>query len=389
MSDQEQDSSLTLRRSDAEEEEEVDPDEVFEPGEGFDPTGRRLAEAVRQQFTKYIAFHRDVYEAEADTLTLWIMHTHGFEAFDATPYVLIQSPTEEAGKSLIFDVATPLARRAEVVVDPTPSSLFRLIESECPTLMIDEVDEIRSSKDLRSVLNAGYRYGGYVRRTETITGIGRVSVRFNVFCPKMFAGIADEQPPLKGATLSRCIQIPMQTRAPDEYVERFNRRRCERESAPLHKELAEWARNNQPALVERAERNITMPGLSDRQEEVWQPLVVIADHLGGNWPARARRASTELKKMEVRNPTTNRALILDLKRVWADFDADQMSSAELANKLGLLDDRLYPTPLTATGLSRKLNQVFRIQAQQVRPSGQQQVRGFKRSQFADVFNRYH
>ena len=30
-----------------------------------------LAESVREQFTRYVAFHSDVYDVSADTLTLW------------------------------------------------------------------------------------------------------------------------------------------------------------------------------------------------------------------------------------------------------------------------------------------------------------------------------
>lgn len=99
-----------------------------------------LAATVREQFTRYVAFHSDVCDEEADTLTLWVMHTHAFDACETTPYMAIMAPTEEAGKSKIIDVAQHLVRHSEVVNDPSPASLYRMIDAKHPTLFIDEVD---------------------------------------------------------------------------------------------------------------------------------------------------------------------------------------------------------------------------------------------------------
>src|SRR5450755_3826100 len=93
-----------------------------------------LAATVRNQFTRYVAFHADVCDEEADTLTLWVMHTHAFDATETTPYIAIMAPTEEAGKSKIIDVAQYLVRNSEVVNDPSPASLYRMIDTKHPTL---------------------------------------------------------------------------------------------------------------------------------------------------------------------------------------------------------------------------------------------------------------
>ena len=47
-------------------------------------TGPLLAHVVREEYTRYVAFHADLYDAEADTLTLWTFHTHAFGAAEAT-----------------------------------------------------------------------------------------------------------------------------------------------------------------------------------------------------------------------------------------------------------------------------------------------------------------
>ena len=154
------------------------------PTRPFDALGCDLAELVREQFTTYVAFHADFYDAEADVPTLWTLHPHVFGAAEATPYLLVTAPTPEAGKSRILDVAQHLVARPEVVVDPSAASLFRIIDHYRPTLLIDQIDQLYKSRPLRAVLNAGHRqHGGHVTRVETVEG-ARVPVRYNVFAPK-------------------------------------------------------------------------------------------------------------------------------------------------------------------------------------------------------------
>ena len=194
------------------------------PTRPFDALGCDLAELVREQFTTYVAFHADFYDAEADVPTLWTLHPHVFGAAEATPYLLVTAPTPEAGKSRILDVAQHLVARPEVVVDPSAASLFRIIDHYRPTLLIDQIDQLYKSRPLRAVLNAGHRqHGGYVTRVETIDGM-RVPVRYNVSAAKLLAGIGGRQLPLTGATLSRCVEIPMRKRKPAEAVAPFSHR---------------------------------------------------------------------------------------------------------------------------------------------------------------------
>jgi hypothetical protein len=201
-----------------------------------------LAAAVRGQYTRYVAFHSDFYDVEVDTLTLWTMHTHAFAAAECTPYLTVMAPTPEAGKSKIIEVARYLVRAGQVVNDPTPASLFRMIEINQPTLFVDEMDMLYESKGLKTVLNAGYRIGGYVTRAEKVRG-QFVTMKFNVFCPKMFSGIAGKRLPITGATLGRCVLIPMRRKMANETVEKFFHRQARREIEPIQRELTEWAQD--------------------------------------------------------------------------------------------------------------------------------------------------
>lgn len=346
---------------------------------------RELAERVRAQYCKYVVFHADYAGAEADTMTLWTLHSHAFAAAECTPYPLIQAPTPEAGKSKIIDVAQHLVASPAVVHDPTPSSLFRMIDTERPTLFVDEVDTLAESKPLRAVLNSGNRLGGYVSRSQKVGGEW-VSVRFATFCPKLFAGIAGRRLPLTGATLSRCVQIPMQRKRADEQAEPFRHRVARAESVPILRALTTWGEQAVPSL-KTAMPNIPA-GLSDRQGECWEPLFAIGELLGGDWAERAERAALALSDHAAAPPDAGTQLLADLKAVWRQVDGKRCHTSVLAARRNALEDRHYQDELSAQDLSvwltrfgiRPLPNAFR--------QGGKQARGYERAAFTDVLARY-
>jgi hypothetical protein len=340
---------------------------------------RSLVERTRAQYERFVAFHADYSEAEALTLTLWTMHTHAFEAAEVTPYIAVMAPTPAAGKSRVIDIAQHLSARAWVVNDPSAASLFRKIEQDSPTLFIDEIDMLAKSQALKAVLNAGYRVDGAVPRS-----VKGVVHDFRVFCPKMFAGIAGAKMPIMGATLSRCIEFPMRRRLAGEPVERFYHRQAPADLHPIREELSAWA---EAAVGELAEAQPDTPSeLSDREAELWEPLLVIADTAG--LAEEAREAAVVLSHSARTAPDPGAQIIADMARVWESIDGNKAHTAHLAELRNGLEDRQYPDPLTPHELSQWLGRFgvhplpnpFRLRGHL--------ARGYERSAFADAFNRY-
>src|SRR5262249_55102644 len=85
--------------------------------------------------------------------------------------------------------------------------MFRLIDAEAPTLLLDEAETIEGRSDrseaLRAVAHEGYKKGGQVPRCD---GEDHQVRFFDVFCPKVFAAIGG----LTGALLDRCIVIHLE-----------------------------------------------------------------------------------------------------------------------------------------------------------------------------------
>jgi hypothetical protein len=311
-------------------------------------TVQALAVATRQAYRHYVQFHSDYEQAESGTLTLWTMHTHCFDITgnapcDITPYILVTAPTSEAGKSRIFDVARLLVRQPLVVVGPTPAALFYNIDLWHPTLMIDEADMLRQSKQLQEVLNAGFQPG---------TPILRRNATYNVFCPKIFTGITHENPPLTDATLTRCIQIPMRRKARDEPLARFHRNQAAREMAPIHGGLAEWALAARDRLEDADPK---MPeGLSDRQEDMWAPLFAIADSIGTAWGEAAREWAVTLTRAIPKNPDPAVQILADVKKILDGWPGNRIPTADLARARNALEGRDYDEDLSPNRLSKRL-----------------------------------
>jgi hypothetical protein len=98
-----------------------------------------------------------------------------------------------SGKSRLLEVVKLLARGPRLFVNVSAAALFRLIEKECPTVLIDEVDGIfkktdEANADLVSLLNVGWERGAFVPRC---VGTNHEVQFFPAFCAKALTGIGE------------------------------------------------------------------------------------------------------------------------------------------------------------------------------------------------------
>jgi hypothetical protein len=368
-----------------------------------------LLDAVELLLNRYVIF-RGIVQRTA--VALWVAHAHALEVADVTPYLHVYSAEKESGKTRLLEVLEWLVPRPWHVIGPSEAVLFRKIDHEMPTLLFDEVDTIfRGPKSrtpeaagLRQVLNAGYRRSAVVPRCSGKDKIELVD--FRVFCAKALTGIGAALP---DTVVSRSIPIELARRTKAETVAKFKQRTIAAETSLVRRGLAVWART---AIGLLREVEPMMPdGLGDRAEEVWEPLVAIADLASGEWPARARQAALALNGAHADSesagvqllgairavfyprpptpdapapPQLDKVLTIDLLRVlvdresdpwpgWWGKDVDQAKGGETPRKPAMeLAQHLKP---------------FGIQPKSVRVGGQP-GRGYERQDFDDAFSRY-
>ena len=252
------------------------------------PTTAQMLEAVEAFIRRFVIFQS---EAQSIAVSLWVLHTHAVDAAEQSPYLAITSPEMQSAKSRLLEVLELIVPRPWRIEKPSEAVVFRKIDSDTPTLLLDETDAIfGKGKDadqhegLRALLNAGNRRGSTVPRC---VGAKMALKNFKVFCPKALAGIGN----LPGTIESRSIPIRMARKHKSESVERFRFKRVSPQGLALHTQLVRWSLG--VSDLEDAEPELPEE-LSDRQQDSWEPLLAIADDAGADWPGGARAAAIEL-----------------------------------------------------------------------------------------------
>jgi Protein of unknown function (DUF3631) len=273
--------------------------------------GSLILADVRAFVRRFVALD----DVQADAVALWIAHTHLFAAFYCTPYLAITSPEKRSGKTRLLEVLELLVRVAIATANISDAALFPMIDSKQPTLLVDEVDAVFGKKspreELRGMLNAGYRQGATTHRMGGATNTTLQT--FSVYCPKAFAGIGDCLPD----TISdRAIPVRLKRRTRNVIIERFRLRDVEPQGHSLRDRLTDWL---EPQADYLADSRPDLPDeLDDRAQDVWEPLLAIADLAGDAWPERARRAAVALSGGEERDDDSVTAqLIRDIHTVFA------------------------------------------------------------------------
>src|SRR5436190_426993 len=103
-------------------------------------------------------------------------------------------------------------------------------------------------------------------------------------CPKAIAAIGHLHPTLA----SRCIVIRMHRKTAGEECERLKRLNA----TELKRKCARFVADHAEAIGS-AEPQIPQ-GLTNRAADIWEPLLALADLVGGRWPELAREAATGL-----------------------------------------------------------------------------------------------
>ena len=352
------------------------------------PDGAELLARVEAYLTRFVAYPS---EHARTAVTLWAAHTHLVGCFDSTPRLALLSPEKQSGKTRTLEILELLCIGAEILNDASAPYLYRRIEAGAVTVLLDEADAIwkrgkseDSAEALRSIVNSGHRKRGTVGRVEMVGKKGEL-VRYRVYAPVALAGIGDCLP---DTILDRAVIVRMRRRAPDEQIEQYRERTCRADGEKLREELAAWA-------VDAADRIgdpwPTMPaGVHDRPADVWEPLLAVADVVGGAWPKRARAACVAFvtgARADV--ASLGSRLLADVRTVFGD--RDRMWSAELCERLAAMEEApwgdMYGKPIDPRRLSRMLGQYDGIKPRDVR-IGDRVARGYQREDLADAWHRY-
>jgi hypothetical protein len=241
--------------------------------------GAELLDEIEVFLSRFVAYPS---KAARIAHTLWIAHTWFMDSWESTPRIAFLSPEPGSGKSRALEVTEPLVPRPVHAVNTTPAYLFRKVSDEAgpPTILYDEIDTLfgpkaKDNEDVRGMLNAGHRRGAVAGRC-VVRGQTVLTEELPAYCAVALAGLDD----LPDTIRTRSVIIRMRRRAPSEYVEPWRHRVNEPEAWPIADRLRDWCNSSASKITWPQMPN----GIEDRNADVWESLLAIADLAGGDWP---------------------------------------------------------------------------------------------------------
>ncbi len=213
-------------------------------------------------------------------------------------------------------------------------------------------------------------------------------LRFSCWCPKVMAAIGR----LPDTLADRCIVIRMQRKTIHEDCDRLRNF----EASNLRQRCAQFVSQNRAAIASAAPE--IPQSLHDRAADIWEPLFVLADLAGGDWPRKARVAAEALATgAQGRNPIGS--LLIEVYYAIAVTKTDRISSRDLVTWLNGFTDRpwhdLPGLRIVDCGQRKEVTELWL--AQQLRPYGirpktlrigDKTPKGYLEADLLDPFKRY-
>ena len=357
----------------------------FEPA--ADPVdGQQLMDLVTMTIKRYVVMSEEALDAVA----LWLVRAHAHDLFDVNPRLALLSPEKACGKTTVLELLERLTPRSLMASNISPAAVFRIIEAERPTLLMDEMDSFSDThEELRGILNSGHRRAG-AKVVKTVGDAHEVKT-FSTWCPMVAARIGR----LPDTLEDRSVIIHMQRRKRGESVTplRWTGSKGKALYGTLHelgRGLARWVQDHESALV--ACEPTLLPELGNRAADNWFSLLAIADVLGGDWPERARKAAKALSCQGITDSDSDGLqLLADIRDLFTDSKSDSLSSYDLCNQLTALEERSwgewrYGKALSPSQLA-KLLRPFGVRSRTIRLP-ERVLKGYQKADFHDAFTRY-
>ena len=330
----------------------------------------------------------------AETMALWAVFTHAFDAAPCNPRLVFKSAEKRSGKTSALRLIADTAARPLATANISSAVIYRIIDKERPTLLIDEADTFaKGNPELTGILNSGHtRAYAFVMRS---VGDDHEPKRFSTWAPMALAVIKN----LADTLEDRSIMIPMHRQTNEEGKKR-TRLRGNHPSGleELGRKAARWAQDHMDEL-RKAEPELP-DELDDRAADNWEPLFAIADAVGGDWPERARQAAIALSA-DTEAGSIGVELLADIQRIFDGLDMDRLPSAKIVKDLIAMSDRPWKAYSWGKDISEHqlagLLRHYGIRPGSIHLNEELQAtlglkkataKGYKREQFEDAFTRY-
>ena len=319
----------------------------------------KLATIIKATITKYISCS----EIESKALTLWILQTWFVDYVERVPYLIINSPEPECGKSQLLKLLQLCTRKSCYMPSVTSAIIPRVLTGDTtPTLLIDETDtNIKAMHGAADIINDGYERGGRSFKAD-LNDQKRV-VQYETFSNKAFAGI-DIVHKLKSTVLTRSIVIRLkhiEVRDDQEIVQDLSLNKdkegWEKLRSHLRKAELEFGELFQKMYHYSHSKLHCPKGIKSlRQRNIWKGIFVIAnlaktvdkDGLLLEW---AQECISEQTKLKIGSDEHKDRLCSNIKEIVSATKEDFLPTMEIVNLLNENEDWGWKCERGGAGLS--------------------------------------
>lgn len=162
-------------------------------------------DALWHEIRNFVWEHID-FELEVlyDIYVAWVLCTWIPERWESAPYLHFNGPSN-SGKTRALDILNQLCYRPLLSPSVSAASIYRALDQFHPTFLLDEFEMYEKMREIKAevigVLNAGYKRGQIVLRTDKVIDGTPLLRGFSVFGPKAISSILELPQTLHGRTV--------------------------------------------------------------------------------------------------------------------------------------------------------------------------------------------
>jgi hypothetical protein len=270
-----------------------------------------LLDEIVGTFKEFMTFRRPLHDPVA--AALWNIHTHCYDQFSHTPRFGAFSYEQESGKSqLVTGLFARLANHPKKYVADKhiAASLYWVLDSERPTILLDEAQNTEIVGTLKTIINAFEAEAGTISRRQGPHGS---VIEYNLYAPFAFCwNLSTASSILPPDVLSRCIQMhfdrdpkPRKEGLSDKNEEQ--KARFKKLKERIEDFVAKAKFNPEPDMPPQLLKG------SARYRDCWRPLLSIADALHRGKIAREAAIAMASQKM---HESARIRLLRDIRKVF-------------------------------------------------------------------------
>lgn len=327
----------------------------------------------------------------------WTAAAYLAERWDRFPHLAIMSPEKRSGKTRLLEVLEYVVPNPQLTTNISPAAMYRLIESKCPTLLLDEAQSMKrlgseSSEVIREMMNAGISRNAKAVRC----GGSKMAelVEFSIYCPKVLALIGK----LDGVLADRCLPIYMKRKTKNDVVKPYRSRKVKEEADQLGLGLADWATRKGEEIQGIYDNLEPFDIDNDRMAELLLPLQAVLQVEAPEALGQLRDYATELDAMdrEAERQTPGVQLLVAIREIFQQAKKYERCPEGFTPTANLINELVWRTeepwakynrdkdPITAVQVAKLLKQ-YDIESER---AGPKQVRGYFKVQFEAMWASY-